>query len=307
MIYLFLAILCSASIALVFKHSETNQLNRYAVTSTNYLTAFAVSLAMVLQNRLFPWKAGTFPVAFGEEFSKVVVHGEGIFSVGGSIIWSIQVGVVAGVFFFLSFIYYQKSVREDGVGLAGTFSKLGILVPMVLSIIFWKELPSLIQWLGIGLSLASILLVNYTAERFSLENLRFTLILLFIFGGMAEFSNKIFQRYAVIDYKNLFLFFVFFTAFWISLYFTVRQKKGVTRHDLITGVMVGIPNLFSSFFLIQALNTIKTTVVFPVYSAGTIVLINLAGLIFFGEKLNQRERWAVVMTIVALILINVTR
>ena len=35
MVYLFLAILCSSSIALIFKYSEDAKMNRYVVTSVN--------------------------------------------------------------------------------------------------------------------------------------------------------------------------------------------------------------------------------------------------------------------------------
>ena len=304
MIYLMLAILCSSAIALIFKHSEDNQMNRYAVTSANYLTAFTVSLILIIKGGLISQIRKITEVNFIQEAEQVIFNNQGIFSPGSSIIWAILVGVVAGIFFFLAFIYYQKSVRENGVGLAGTFAKLGILIPMSFSIILWREFPTSIQWIGIILSLASILIVNFSFKRFSLSDLRITLIFLFIFGGMAEFSNKIFQKYALTDYKDIFLFFVFFIAFWISIYFTIRHKKKVTRRDLLTGFFVGIPNLFSSFFLILSLNTIKNSVAFPVFSAGSIVVINLGGLILFKEKLSKKETIAVVLTIIALILIN---
>ncbi|TDO92016.1 hypothetical protein DFR79_10842 [Halanaerobium saccharolyticum] len=39
MIYLLLAVLCSSSIALIFKFSESNDLYRYIITSANYFAA----------------------------------------------------------------------------------------------------------------------------------------------------------------------------------------------------------------------------------------------------------------------------
>lgn len=36
---------------------------------------------------------------------------------------------------------------------------------------------------------------------------------LFFLGGMVEFSNKIYQKYAMIEYKEVFLFMVFVSAF----------------------------------------------------------------------------------------------
>jgi len=121
---------------------------------------------------------------------------------------------------------------------------------------------------------------------------------------MAEFSNKIFQKYSITEYKDLFLFFVFLVAFLISIYFTIKEKKKVSGNDILLGLIVGIPNLFSSYFLILALNYINTSVAFPIYSAGSILLINLGGFVLFKERLSRKDTFAVMMTLIALILIN---
>ncbi|MGO1370122.1 MAG: SMR family transporter [Senegalia sp. (in: firmicutes)] len=302
MIYLLLAIICSSSIAIIFKFSETNNLNRYAVTTMNYFTAFTVSLVLALvEGNIKMGLEGNFL----DEFQDVIIEGNNLFSPMASLIWAIVVGIIAGAFFFLSFVYYQISVRENNVGLAGTFGKLGILVPMSFSIIIWKEFPTSIQWIGIILSLISIIIVNVSFEKQNLKDIHMNLILLFFFGGLAEFSNKIFQKYAISEYKSVFLFFVFFIAFIISLMTTIKRKKIIKKIDLLTGILVGIPNLFSSFFLIMALNYIETSIVFPIYSAGSIVIITLVGTLFFKEKLKKKEIIAIFMTIIALILINI--
>ena len=128
--------------------------------------------------------------------------------------------------------------------------------------------------------------------------------MLFITGGLAEFSNKLFQKYGLSEQKEVFLFFVFFTAFVVSLFFTLKSAKKLRKRDVITGFAVGIPNLFSSFFIILSLKYLKTSVVFPVYSAGAIVVISIMSFLIFKEKLGKRERIAILLTIAALILVN---
>lgn len=302
MFYLILAILCSSSIALIFKYTEGNNMNRYAVTTMNYFTAFIVCFIMLIINKL---ELLSLTGNFYNEFVQVVLNDSGSFSKYGSLIWAILIGILAGAFFFLSFIYYQKSVKKNGASLSGTFGKLGILIPMCMSIILWNEYPTSLQWLGIALSIISIIIVNLSFDKNNINGLNLTLILLFFFGGMAEFSNKIFQKYSLIEYKDVFLFFVFFVSFLISLYSTLRSKNKVSLKDLFIGFLVGIPNLFSSFFLILALNTVKTSVAFPIYSAASIILISLGSFVIFKEKLRKKDITAMVITIIALIIINV--
>lgn len=47
MFYLMLAIICSASIALMFKYTENSNANRYVITSANYFIAVVISLVMI--------------------------------------------------------------------------------------------------------------------------------------------------------------------------------------------------------------------------------------------------------------------
>lgn len=303
MFYLLLATLCSAAIALIFKHTENSSTNRYVITSANYFMAFLTSLGMIFYKRLFAGVTRT--ESFVSELKLILVHDTYIFSQYSSIIWGILVGAVFGGFFFFSFIYYQKSVKENGVGISGTFAKLGILVPMIFSIILWREFPSIMQWVGVIISLAAILIVNSSTR--SLEQLDFNpnLIFLFLFGGMAEFSNKIYQQYALNAYKDVFLFSIFFVAFLISINFTLRDRAKFTGRDILTGFAVGVPNLFSSYFLILSLDTVKTSVAFPAFSVGSILLINIGGFLIFKERISNKNKLAIGLILIALALLNI--
>lgn len=304
MIYLAFAVLTSASIALIFKFSEGRSMDRYVVTSFNYLSASLVSLVIIRANKIkLPFIS--FPVHL-KELIDIFPPSRGISDLESSLIWAFIVGVPAGLFFFLAFIYYQKGINENGAGLAGAFSKIGILIPMSISIVLWKEIPTTLQSVGIVLSIISILIVNISFKRLSLDRLRLTLLALFLFSGLAEFSNKVFQKYGLVDQKLVFLFFVFFTAFLISAGFLLWRNKGPKPGAMITGMVVGMPNLFCSYFLILALDEIKASVVFPVYTATTIVLINLGGYLIYKERLERKERLSIGLTVIALVLINIS-
>jgi drug/metabolite transporter (DMT)-like permease len=107
MIYLFLAILSSASIALILKSSENRDLNRYAVTSANYVAAFTISI-------IFSLKSSSVS-----------------FDPGPSLYSAVIIGLFGGVLYFLGFIFIQKSIRENGVGITGAVAKTGIILPVI--------------------------------------------------------------------------------------------------------------------------------------------------------------------------------
>ena len=283
-------------------------MNRYVITTMNYVMASTVGLTLLLVSW---WPGESFRVTldgFGTELSRVVGQGIGQFSWSGSFIWALCIGIPAGVFYFLGFVYLQRSVRENGVGISGSVAKLGILVPMTLSILLWRELPSGFQWAGIVLAMVAIVSATLPRrEERGRSRTHLSLIALFLAGGFAEFTNKLFQRYAIIDFRSLFLTAVFFTALMVSMEYLRRNRIRLTLRDSMVGLLVGIPNLFASWFLILALSRLNTSVVFTLYSAGSVVLITLGGVFLFGEQLRRRELFAIGATLVAVVLINAVR
>lgn len=302
MFYLFLAILSSSTIAFLFKFAENREMNPYIITSANYFVATFISLFFILNNQL--QRGLVKGQSFISEWQLLLTQDQALLSPYNSVLWGLMVGGVAGFFFFFSFLYYQKSVKENGVALSGTFSKLGILIPMIFSILIWKEYPSRIQWVGIILSLISIVMVNLSFESLKKFDLNPTILILFILGGFAEFSNKIYQQYALREYKDVFLFAVFLVAFLISFFYAQKEQTQWKLKDILTGFAVGVPNLFSSYFLILSLDSLPTSLAFPIFSAGTIVLINIGGFLIFKERISKKNQLAIGLVIVALILIN---
>jgi len=280
-------------------------MDRYTVTTFNYLIASLLSLFFFLSNGYHAAHFAEALSSFSTEFPAILKGGA--FSPAASTVWAVITGIPSGILYFLGFIYLQKAVRESGVSLAGSFSKMGVLIPMIFAIILWNELPTGTQWIGIFLALLSILLANIDPSHPAgiAAGFKPVLLILFLTVGLSEFSNKIYQRYGVLEMKSLFLFFVFTTALLISGWKTLKKRKRIHLSHFLTGIAVGIPNYFASFFLILSLSKLKTAVVFPVYSAGTIVLLSLAGWLFFREKLKLRERIAVGLTVSALVLVNI--
>lgn len=285
MISLVLATFCSASIAILFKISAEKRLNSQVVTVMNYLTASVVSLVLIINSK-------AMNIDFvSRDFRQAVL-----------------LGFLTGVLFLTSFVIYQKSVSRNGASLSGMFAKLGILVPMLVSIVIWSELPTLVQTLGIVVAILAIGIVNLKSGDHMKTVLSIPLLLsLFLAGGVAEFLNKVFQKSASMDYKPIFLFVVFTTALLISLFLMIRQgrKSEKRMNAVIMGIFVGIPNLFSSFFLLDALDVFPAAIVFPTYSAGSILMITLTSVLFFKEKLLSKDKLAIGFTAIGLILMNI--
>ena len=95
MVYLLLAVACSAAIALIFKHSETAGMNRYAVTSANYLVACGVG-AVLVSTQVVVQNEATLAESLAEVGRALTGSGDRL-SPAASRIWAVAVGRQGGV------------------------------------------------------------------------------------------------------------------------------------------------------------------------------------------------------------------
>jgi drug/metabolite transporter (DMT)-like permease len=279
---LLLAIIFSAMIPVLMKYAHNRNLADEVILTFNYLIALSVSIIFTLLKQ--------------ENYID-------LFSDSKSIIILIAVGIVTGLMYYNAFYFYQKSVRDNGVSLSIAVGKMGIVIPMILSLILWHEIPTQLQWVGILMSMVAIGIINIKPKEFKGVQIKTSLLMFFIIGGLGDFFNKLFEVNVGAQYTDLFLVMVFGTALIASLYNTIKLKN-ITKLSVVYGVAVGIPNMLTAFFLISALGMMNATVVFPLYSGGAIMLSMLWSMFAFSEKLKRKDVVSIAMIFIALILIN---
>lgn len=265
----------SASIAVLFKASDRMSAHRPVVVTANYLAAAVMSLLSFLS-------------------------GEGS---SGGIGWAVGAGVAGGVFYLLGFVFYQSAVPNCGVGISSSVIKLGILIPLVVSVTVWGENPPPLQWAGVALGLLALAALGLPSPG-ARGRLSPVLLLLFVSGGLAEFSNKLFQKNAVPGTESLFLLSVFSTAMLLSLPMLAHSGWRIDAKSAGVGLAIGVPNMLASRFLLAALGDLPAPVAFAAYGSGTILVAGAAALAVFGEKPSRPALVSMLLTALSLLLVN---
>lgn len=302
MIWLLLAIGCTSALALVLKLGETRELDRFAVVAVNYLTALIGAGVMV-------WQAGAEvalpPPGSGDAIATALSTGARVDPSAGPS-WALGWGVITGGLFFLGLWTYQRAIRAGGVGLAAAMSRLGVLVPMLASMGLWGVALSAAEWGGVALALTAIAVANAPARGVRLRDaLRPALLTVFICVGLSEFSSKVFQQHGHLVDKPLFVAATFAVAGLIALLVVAARRPRWGWPEVAVGVGVGVPNLLGMVALIEALDALPAAVVYPAIGAGAVLVVQLAGVLLFGEKPGARGWTVVGLTAAALVLINI--
>lgn len=287
MIFLLLAVITSAAIALVLKLFRSQEGNKYGIIIGNYMTCIIISLIMV------------------QDFNAVVSATSAAYICG----------VIGGFLFVAGLVFMQSSIKVNGATLTSAFGKLGILVPLVLSLLVFGEKPELIQAIGIIIALLALIVLNSPSGKDSPSDKApqgtysfGLLILTFLGNGLADSMAKIFERTGNNEDDRVYILIVFFTACIISAvlaYFEYsRTGKKIIIKELLAGIAVGVPNYFSSYFLLGSLERLPSFLVYPIFSTGTIVLVMLVSTLLFKERPTVKQYAGIAMILLALVLLN---
>ena len=280
MLFLLLAILSSASMALALRFFRDPAGNRYGIILGNYLTC--ILLAALLTPRE-----------------------QSLLQTSPATLW---MGVVSGLFYVAALVLMQSSVHRSGAGLSSAFARLGLLVSLLVSILWFGERPGPLQLLGVLLVLAALVLIRGGDEGGRAKKGFWLLLLTLLCSGGADAMSKVFEQLGDPSQSTHFFFWLFLTALLLTaglaLAERLRRGKRLLLRELAAGVAVGVPNYFSSWLLLLALQRLPAFLAYPVYSTGTILLVLGAGALLFRERLTRRQGVGIGLILAALVLLN---
>jgi drug/metabolite transporter (DMT)-like permease len=220
--------------------------------------------------------------------------------------WNVAVlfGLISGIFYLLGYMLLQRNIEKNGVAMSSTFMKLGVLVPTLMAVLFFHEVPQIFQIIGILLALIAIVIVNLEKQYNKIED-KISLLLLLLTGGMADAMSNLYNQIGNPNLKNYFLFLTFVAAFLFSIIVMLVKKQKFSKLACLLGIILGIPNYYSCRFLLLSLGSVPAIVVYPFFSVATIITTSIIGSLFFKEKLSDRKKVALALILVALVFLNI--
>ncbi len=279
MIDLFLTILCSTSIAIILKVNSNFKGNSILLLAGNYFSASVLGLLLFLTDQGSTASIDLIPLGF-----------------------------FLSILFVGSIFAFSKSVSLLGAALSTVSSRLSVFVPTILSIFLYRELPNNYQILGLILTLVTILLFYFSISnsnfRDGSKNKFVYLISVLIGIGIADFFMKVFQENWISTDKPFFLFWIFFFSFIFTFSITMKKKIKLEKRTLLLGLFMGIPNIFSSYFLIEALKTYKAVFVYPFVNMSIIIATAIIVKIFWKEYWSTYSKIALLTGLVSIFLLS---
>ena len=282
LIFILLSATCSVLIAHFLKMSEQRKRSTLNVLTVNYLVAVIAAVYLNYSNGL----------AIIPEFP----------------LWFWFYTAFIGVLFVVNLFILSKSVDFNGMGSSIVAMRLSLMVPVIVAFTVYSEPVTITKIMGILLVFGSLYLLVQSRRKLEKQKIgKYTLLLaLFFFSGIIDTSFKVFEmEMGDVAVGAHFMSVIFFSAFIVALSSSIYkgEVKKIGKQDLIFGLLVGIPNLFASIFLINAFATIDASIVYPVVNILIIIAGTIVGLFVWKDRLEKAELIGIVLGVFAILVL----
>ena len=285
MIHLILSIVLSSFLFVIFKYFEKFRIDNLQAIVVNYFVAFSIGYATTQEKVHFteipeqPWFYGV---------------------------------VFLGFLFILLFNVMALTAQKAGMSVASVAGKMSVVIPIAFGIIVYNESYGVLKIFGIALALVSVYLTSKKdTGQFNAKYI-YLPITLFIGSGILDTALKYVENNYVADGGlELYSASIFLVAGVIGVFYlgvlAVLGKVKFQFKNIIGGIALGIPNYYTIYYLLQALEMkeFETSTLFTINNVAVVSISTLLGILIFREKLNKRNWLGVLISIIAIILVTI--
>lgn len=283
MIFLILSILSSTIIAIIFKFTDRKNVPLLPVIVLNYFSAFIVGL--------FLFK-GDLSVDYILSSS-----------------W-LYIALLIGSLLIIGFYLIGYTIQKAGIAITTIANKMSVIIPITFSIFYFSEPMTWLKSFGILLALASVLMAVYKKQKKEVK-FSFLPLIMFLVVGIIDAAVKLAQHSYVSDQDvSLFSSMSFGVAGLIGILILAinhkQWKSFINPLVWVFGILIGLANFGSIYFLILALNNsgFDSSIVYGVNNMGVILISIGLALAFFAEKLSKVNLIGVILALASVAILT---
>ena len=286
------------------------------------LTFLATILSTVFIFLLFPsFKRWGIRTAWAITVNYFVAAGLGWTLAGGTeaMLTSVQSAwiwplALIGIFFYPLFRLTATCSQELGISVATIATKLSMAIPvLVLALADGVQDIGWGQWLGLSLAFPAVWLSAKAGESEGTQGhaskpsaLWWMPVVMFVGSGCIDLVFGWYSKDASLDAPGMQMAFAsvpFTLGGVVGLAHQIRLGHGLPkRRDLIGGLLLGVTNFASLYFLLLAFDAdlLARAMVIPLLNLSVIVLATVAGVVLLNDRPNQKARWGVALAIASI-------
>ncbi len=285
MIYLIVSVLISSFLFVIFKLFEVYKVNTLQAIVVNYIVAATTGFLVYDGNITITEIPQT------------------------SWFWGT---IFLGLLFISVFNLMALTSQRNGLSVASVAGKMSVVIPVIFGVWAYKESIHLLKITGIILALAAVYLTALKENSISKsKNSLLFPFLLFIGSGVIDAAIKYFETKHLPEggipiFSATIFAIAAITGIFILLVKAIKGELTINLKNIIAGICLGIPNYYSIYFLLEALNTegLESSTLFTINNVAIVMLTTLFGLLLFKEKLIRKNWYGIGLAIISILIIS---
>ena len=257
-------------------------------------------------------KGGTYTFTMGTILVALlffVITSGGKFVFSSSYIWY---SVLFAISTSVTLIFTLLAINEGPLSLSSLITQYSLLIPTAYGLIALDEPIGASLIIGVIFLMVSLVLINIEKKG---EEKKITLkwaiyiFLAFVGNGACSTVQKVQQISCAGQYKNEFMIVAYAMSVLVLALFMLRFERKQCMQDMKQGVgyiiVRGLGLAVVNFLVLVLSNTMPASVMFPIISAGGIVVTFLVALFIYKEKLSLLQNAGLILGIISIVFLNI--
>ena len=285
MIYLFLSILFSTGLFVIFKYFGIYKIETLKAIVVNYMVAFTLGF-ISSEKTIIITEIPNQPWFYGAIF--------------------------LGAMFVSIFFVMAITAQKNGISVASISGKMSVVIPIFFGVLLYGESINLLKITGIIIALIAVYLASIKEGENDVKKGQLLFpMLLFVGSGIIDTSLKYIEEQFVpveevaVFSGSLFAIAAFFGSVLLGIK-ALKKRDSFGFKNIIAGIILGVPNYYSIVFLIKALQTdgFESSTLFTLNNVAIVIVSSIVGLILFRERFSNNNKIGVFLAIIGIILVS---
>lgn len=281
MIYLLSSIVCATALFLIFKLFEKNKVNNASAIAVNYLAASVIGFSFTPLEKIkeIPYQDWIFPAA------------------------------ITGALFLFLFRLIAVTSQKIGISATTVAHKMGVVIPVTAAVFLYNDTMTFPKVAGILLALAGVYLSSRKEISIQVEKkYLFFPAILFAGSGFSDTLIKYTEHFYLNEESMLLFIPCLFGFSALTGIFSLAAGRNFhfSGKDILWGIILGIPNYGSIYFLMKALKEMPSSIIFPINNMGIVAASSIAAFFLFKENLSKINWIGIIISLAAILLIAIS-
>ncbi|MDB6026643.1 MAG: hypothetical protein JWM68_2866 [Verrucomicrobiales bacterium] len=227
------------------------------------------------------------------------------------------IGSCTGLVASLTLFVFQTALKYGKISTSWLIINLTAAVPVLISMLVFKEKIGSTKAMGVGLVFAAMIMLwldkKADLKKAGLEKSATgggtikskwlpLMIITFVGQGLASSSQKVLVEANVADFVWQFLIVFYWSGFVVILLMSLLREAWPNRREVTTALVMAGCSVIGNASMTLALKTVKGSVAYPA-SNGSLIMVVLAGILFFREKIHPIGIAGIVCGISAILIL----